>query len=102
MRTIFLGLAMWARLSLFAQQTPTVTVPFVGCRSDGQVGPLEAPTGKSPSMTLAPETARRLAYYKSEYSFGVLAPRGWHCLDLYGSSGDTLYVSPNFLANRFS
>jgi hypothetical protein len=38
--------------------------------------------------------AQRLAYYKAEGGFGVLAPRGWHCFSTYGSNGSNLYLSP--------
>lgn len=40
------------------------------------------------------EAAQQLAYYKAEEGLGVLAPRGWHCFGTYGSSGSSLYVSP--------
>jgi hypothetical protein len=68
-------------------------VPFVGCRSDGQVGPHPAPrSGWSP--TLPSNVARRLAYYVASESEGVLAPRGWNCFGVYGSNGSALIVSP--------
>ncbi len=35
----------------------------------------------------------RLGYYASVH-LGVVAPRGWHCFGLYGSSGSTLLVTP--------
>jgi hypothetical protein len=70
------------------------TVPFVGCASDGQSGPVPAPEGTSKVVPISAEVARRLAYYESEAGFGVLGPRGWHCFGTYGSSGDALYVSP--------
>jgi hypothetical protein len=37
----------------------------------------------------------RLAYYASTH-LGVLAPRGWRCFVLYGSSGSVLLVTPEF------
>lgn len=89
--------------SLIAQQpqgTPashkraSITVPFVGCRTDGQVGPMEAPKGASPSLSIAPKESQQLAYYSSEIGFGVLAPRGWYCFGTYGSGGERLFVSP--------
>jgi hypothetical protein len=41
------------------------------------------------------EAARRLAYYSvADKGGGVLAPRGWYCFGTYGSSGETLYVTP--------
>ena len=69
-------------------------VPFVGCASDGQVGPLPAPAGVAPKLQLSPAAAAALAFYKAENSPGVLAPRGWFCFSTYGSNGSVLYVSP--------
>jgi hypothetical protein len=77
-----------------AQSKPSATVPFVGCKSDGQVGPLDAPTGKNKLIPIAPELAQQLAYYQAEDGPGVLAPRGWNCFSTYGSNGSTLYVVP--------
>lgn len=71
----------------------SVAVPFVGCQSDGQVGPMKAPSGSDFAIE-AEAVAQRLAYYKSESGPGILAPRDWYCFGTYGSSGDTLYVSP--------
>ncbi len=90
-------------LTVFAQSAPAakpaqaaaVTVPFVGCASDGQAGPLKAPVGKSKAVAISAANAQRLAYYKAEYSAGVLAPRGWHCFSTYGSNGANLFVSPD-------
>lgn len=69
-------------------------VPFVGCTSDGQVGPLEAPKGTEKVVQVAAQAAHNLAYYKAERSPGVLAPRGWYCFSVYGSNGGQLLVSP--------
>jgi hypothetical protein len=70
-----------------------VPVPFVGCASNGQAGPVAAPK-TPPWQALAPAaSAGRLAYYASAH-MGILAPRGWSCFGTYGSSGQTLYVSP--------
>jgi hypothetical protein len=82
-------------LCLQAQSKPSVTVPFVGCKSDGQVGSLEAPNGKNKLVPIAPELARELAYYQAKNGPGVLAPRGWNCFSTYGSNGSTLYVVPS-------
>jgi hypothetical protein len=83
---------------------PAITVPFVGCASDGQAGPQAAPTGHAKPVVLAAAVARQLAYYKAEYGPGVLAPRGWHCFSTYGSDGANLFVTPNALdtTNIFS
>jgi len=70
-----------------------VEVPFVGCKSDGQVGPMPAPKAPAETPKLPANLASRLAWYQSEYG-GVLAPRGWHCFGLYGSNGWFLMVTP--------
>jgi hypothetical protein len=76
------------------KQTP-VSVPFVGCRSDRQTGPLEAPSGKDPVLAIGAELALQLAYYSSADGFGVVAPRGWYCFGTYGSGGERLFVLPS-------
>ncbi len=81
-------------------QDVTVQVPFVGCASDGQAGPQQAPTGKSKAVAIPAGAAERLAYYKAEYGAGVLAPRGWHCFSTYGSNGSNLFVSPDLLDSK--
>jgi len=95
-----LALTVCVHLPLFAQaKTPahpqeiSVQVPFVGCASDGQVGPVKAPRGKSKVVSVAADVANRLAYYKAEQGPAVLAPRGWYCFCTYGSNGAALYVS---------
>jgi hypothetical protein len=75
------------------QQT-AVAVPFVGCKSDGQVGPQEAPSGTTRSLPIPLNTSPALAYYEIGSGTAVLAPRGWYCLGIYGSGGDALLVSP--------
>lgn len=74
--------------------TRTSRVPFVGCKSNGQTGPVAAPEGESKVVLMDAKAARELAYYASKKEFGVLAPRGWNCFGTYDSNGDTLYVSP--------
>ena len=39
---------------------------------------------------------------KSDVSFGVLAPRGWHCLGNYGSDGDGMQVSPDRIEGQMT
>lgn len=72
----------------------TVTVPFVGCPADGQAGTLDPQKGTTQRVHIPKEVAQQLAFYKAEQGFGVLAPRGWHCFETYGSSGGSLFVSP--------
>lgn len=76
------------------------SVPFVGCASDGQVGPRKAPHGKTKSVPLPLALANQLAYYQAEDGSGVLAPRGWHCFSTYGSSGSSLFVAPQTIDSK--
>jgi Adenylylsulphate kinase len=71
-----------------------VSVPFVGCPSDGQLDAVEAPNGTDKVVQLNARAAQKLAYYKAPSGYGVLAPRGWHCLGAEGSSSASLFVSP--------
>jgi hypothetical protein len=105
-------IAISVQFQLFAQaapakahpQKPATRVPFVGCKSDGQVGPLDAPKSKSQAVEISPALSQRLAYYEAENGPGVLAPRGWYCFSTYGSNGSNLFVSPEpiLAANLFS
>jgi hypothetical protein len=81
-----------------------VRVPLVGCKSDGQTGPLEAPESGTISVSISRKSAQTLAYYKAASGVGVLAPRGWYCFGTYGSAIDTLSVSaePINASGRFS
>jgi hypothetical protein len=38
--------------------------------------------------------ARQLAFYTTGQGFGVVAPRGWYCFGIYGSSGVDLVAGP--------
>jgi hypothetical protein len=99
MRSLFKSALLIATLScstlnLSSQtKTPKVSVPFVGCKADGQVA-LEAPKGTTKLVSISAEAAQKLAYYQTEEGFGVLAPRGWNCFGTIGSNGVSLYVSP--------
>jgi hypothetical protein len=105
-------IALWIHFSLLAQkgtvaerqQQASVSFRFVGCKSDGQTGPMDAPKGTSRVIPGSRVAAEKLAYYKSDLGVGVLAPRGWSCFGTYGSAGDTLIVSPQpiDLAHIFS
>lgn len=72
-----------------------VKVPFVGCPSDGQAGPVEAPKGSDKSITASAREAAQLACYQGIGDRGVLAPRGWRCSGDYGSGGGQLYIGPD-------
>jgi hypothetical protein len=89
------GATLFSQRQPSNQQHPAASqVPFVGCASDGQVGPLNAPAGERKRVSISPSAAARLAYYKAENGFVILGPRGWYCFSTYGSSGSTLYVAP--------
>jgi len=81
-------------IALTCQGASIVHVPFVGCESSGQVESVPAPSGADKVVRLGASTARRLAYYKAEYSSGVLAPRGWYCFGATGSSSSEAFVTP--------
>jgi hypothetical protein len=81
-----------AAFPIFCQSK--TAVPFVGCESDGQVGPRAAPKGKAMKVRMNSAQAQKLAYYQDAWSPGVLAPRGWHCFGAYGSNGSFLLVTP--------
>lgn len=82
-----------------SQEAPVskVTAPFVGCPADGQAGPVDPPKGLPQVVHIPKEAAQQLAFYKAEQGFGVLAPRGWHCFETYGSSGGSLFVTPQLI-----
>lgn len=75
----------------------TISAPndglFVGCASDGQGGPMPAPTTTDVIPWVPAAERQELAYYRSG-ALGVLAPKGWNCVGLYGSGGLTLIVTP--------
>lgn len=88
-------LALVVPRSHFAVADASLTaIPFVGCDSDGQLGPVKAPRGSNRPVQATPEEGERLSYYGMEGGLGVVAPRGWFCFGTYGSSGNVLYVSP--------
>lgn len=100
LKPIFIAISLFLASCMFAQtksgsMAPGVRVPYVGCASDGQVGPLEAPSGIDKVVQVNAQAGQELAYYKAERSPGVLAPRGWYCFGVYGSNGGQLFVSPD-------
>lgn len=85
-----IGLAVAA---LAAGTAQAAHVPFVGCPSDGQGGPV-APPAAGATPDIPPAAAAQLAYYAVADGPAVLAPRGWHCFGSYGSNGAALLVAP--------
>lgn len=91
--TRLLLLAAAALAAAHAGAAEGAELPFVGCPSDGQMGPLEAPRRAArPAPPTGAGTAG-LTHYASN-DLAVLAPPGWHCVGLYGSNGSVLVVTP--------
>jgi hypothetical protein len=59
------------------------------------MGPMPAPKGKTPHLSISAEEASRLAYYSMGGGIGALAPRGWYCFGTYGSGGMHLAIRPH-------
>jgi hypothetical protein len=89
-----LSQAAIAALCAFGSPAAAAGVPFVGCASDGQLGYVAPPKGAAQDFAIDAAAASQLAYYQAQDSFGVLAPRGWNCFYVYGSSGSSLMVAP--------
>lgn len=75
-------------------QSAATTIPFAGCKSDGQLGPRPAPKGRPHPVKLSAAVGGQLAFYSSG-DVGAIAPRGWHGSGCYGSDGETLLLVPN-------
>ena len=71
-------------------QAASLAPPFVGCPADGMSGPTPPPA--SPLIPIA--HTDQLALYAAA-GMNVLAPRGWHCIEMYGSGGAMLLVTPH-------
>lgn len=83
-------------------KTAKMLVPFVGCKADGQAGPVDAPQAPKHRVELDVKVAQRLAIYEAEVGPLAIGPSGWSCLALYGSGGVTLYVTPGQLNDVFT
>lgn len=77
-----------------AGSTPLAEVPSVGCPSDGQQGPIPPPKSGWKQLRLNLHAAKELAYYFGSFDTAILAPKGWKCLELAGSNGAMLFVTP--------
>lgn len=97
----FAVIALAAILASSAAAAEDVAVPFVGCKADGQVGPLPAPKNDRGTPRLAKHLAARLAYYRADY-IAVLAPRGRHCFSTYGSSSTNAFVTPKRFPRNYT
>ena len=102
MRMVFVVVATAATLFCFAgPQAKALTVPFVGCPADGQMGPVPPPEGPPKIVNLRGVPTGEIAYYTGEGGPGVFAPRGWHCRVWYGSAGTTLVVTAGSIDAAF-
>ena len=78
-----------------AQAAPLESaLPFVDCPSDGQSGP-SPPPAAPPARPRLPRAATEDLALSASGGMAVLAPRNWHCIEVYGSDGATLLVTPN-------
>jgi len=68
-------------------------VEFIGCPADGQDGYLVPPHGSPVVLPVAVTVPAPIAYYKSSQGPGAFAPAGWHCFEIYGSSGGMLLIT---------
>ena len=80
-------------LTTSAYANPSASVPFVGCKSDGQVGPQDAPTGKPKIVTISPQLAQRVVITRHRMA-RVFSLRAAGTASGYGSDGSNLYVTP--------
>src|ERR1017187_210346 len=95
--TSILGIGETSAAQHSASPTALAAVPFVGCAAEGMSGPVAAPSGQPRPLSIPLDAASRLTYYSDSSDsggLGVLAPRGWHCYETYGSDGAYLIVSP--------
>ena len=92
-------LALCQNGAVFGQQgarpkNTSVAVPTVGCKTRGQVEDTDGPPAGTIRLPVSSKVAQQLSYYQAVEGFGVLAPRGWFCLEFSGSGGGPLFISP--------
>ena len=68
--------------------------PVVGCPAEGMSGPVPARAAPPVDARVPAGGAGQLALYAAEGQ-QILAPRGWHCIEIYGSGGAFLLVTPD-------
>lgn len=90
---VLLAMACLGGPAAQAAQPGAGAVPFVGCPAEGMSGPAAAPRAPPHRPVLPGASASKLALYAAE-GMAVLAPRGWHCIEVYGSGGAFLLVTP--------
>jgi hypothetical protein len=92
LKSVFLLLAVPSLI--FSQTKPVVRIPLIGCPSYGPTSLMSVPPGGEKAVWISASAAANLAYYKSEWNPGVVAPRGWKCIGMSGTSGVVLVVFP--------
>jgi hypothetical protein len=103
MALLFILMIATVQMSWSQTKAPlSAAVPFVGCKSNGQVGPQPAPDRPDKVPEVDAKVSQRLAYYKAESGSGVLGPLGWNCFGFYGSDGTTLLVTPGPVTDRMT
>jgi hypothetical protein len=63
------------------------------------MGHVDAGKGEPRQLPTNSAVASRLAFYADSNGLGILAPRNWHCFEIYGSDGAFLVVSPTPISN---
>ncbi len=87
-------ISLWLFLApAFAQARETGVAPFVGCRSDGQLGPRSA-TVQARAGGAEARRGRAAGILWLGRTWRIGAPRGWHCFGAYGSNGAFILVAP--------
>lgn len=91
---IFCGLTMVAGRAAEARSVEPLTT--IECPNDGQLGSLPSRRITRLKWVRTPAGTPLSYYYvnNSAYHIGTFAPRGWHCLSTYGSSGSSLLITP--------
>jgi hypothetical protein len=74
-----------------------VLVPVVSCKPDGQIGQVGSKTISSTNLSISPQVAKRMAYFKG---LGILVPRDWYCSQSSGTSGSVMYLTPERTSNE--
>jgi len=102
---VAIGIALWGvcGCASFQAQSDDLQqpVPVIECPSNEQAGGASSRPGVSIPVPLDGRMAGQLAYYRSERSPGVYAPRGWQCHGWDGLNGTILVVTPKSLQPPF-
>ncbi|HEY2070732.1 MAG TPA: hypothetical protein VGG48_14345 [Rhizomicrobium sp.] len=95
MRLLVAALIAAATLASAAQadEEKGALLPFVGCAQYETWGsPPLAEGHVRRALHVDPAYAGRLAWYESDSNTNVVAPRGWHCLEVRDSDHDSTFI----------